>query len=38
VLQMIFFSFWVAVMLFLFSSKDKLDPIQDTPFAMIVWN
>ena len=35
---MVFLSFWVAVMLFLFSSNDDLDPVKNTPFAMVVWN
>lgn len=38
ILQIIFLSFWVAVMLFLFSSEGKLNPIADTPFAMVAWN
>ncbi len=39
ILQLLFLSFWIVVILFLFSSNDgKIVPEAGTPFAAVTWN
>jgi len=39
ILQLLFLAFWVVTTLFLFSSnKDKISPIEGTPFGMVEWD
>jgi hypothetical protein len=38
-MQLLFLAFWVVTILFLFSSnKDKISPIDGTPFGMVEWD